>query len=83
MTILITLKTIEKDLFKIKIKHESGVIDYKELNDKELFEFLQACEFFCETRNTDYRFIIPESIKKLTNQWLENLEKNDTKKSDA
>jgi hypothetical protein len=83
MTILITLQTIKNGLFKVKIKHENGAIDYKELSDQELFDFLQACEFFCETRNTDYRFIIPESIKKMTNKWLEKLEKPNNNSCDA
>lgn len=83
MTMIVTLKSIKNGYFKVHIKRPFDDSYYKEFTAESLHEYLQAIDFYCETKGYQYKFIVPDAIKKMVGHWLENLEKQNNKSSDA
>jgi len=73
MNMIVTLKSIENGFFRCKIKRVIGEPYYKEFTAEALQDYLTASDFYCETKGYNFLFIVPDAIKKMCGQWLENL----------
>lgn len=75
MNIIITLKSVNKGIFNLKIKRETGQIEYKSIEHEKVFDFIQSYETFAEVNGFRMLFIVPDTIKKMCAEWIGNLAK--------
>jgi hypothetical protein len=80
MVMLITLQTIQNGFFKCKIKPIVGASYHREFTAEALHEYLMGIDFYCETKGYQYKFIVPDAIKKMAGHWLESLATTNNKK---
>lgn len=79
MTIIVTLKSIENGFLKVHIKRPFADSYYREFTAEALHEYLQAVDFYCEAKNYQFRFIVPDAIKKVATSCLEAWAKTNNK----
>lgn len=79
MTIIVTIKSIQNGFFKVHIKRPFADSHYREFTAEVLYEYLQAVDFYCETKGYQYKFIVPDAIKKVATSFLEAWAKTNNK----
>jgi hypothetical protein len=73
---IVTLKTITKEgFFKVQIKPAVGEKYHREFTAAALYEYLQAADFYCESKGYSLHFIVPDAMKKMCGAWLESFTK--------
>jgi hypothetical protein len=72
---IVTLKSVQKGLYKLQILKEKGEIEYKDIEPNKLYDFLQACEFYDDVNGNKFTFLMDANVKKFVSKWLENLVK--------
>ena len=80
---IVTLKSIKKGMYSLQILNEKGKVEYKDIEPKNLYDFLLACEFYDDVNGNKFTFLMDAKIKNLVGTWLENLAKHYNKNSDA
>lgn len=76
MNMIITLKSINKGVFKIMVYPENQKPYMKDFSAEGLHDFLTAVDFSCESTGSKYKFVVPNHIKKVVGNWLESLQQH-------
>lgn len=75
---IVTFKTRTKEGFlKVEIKPVIGERYFREFSAEALTQFLLDAESYCEWKGYDFKFIIPNHVRKLCQNMIESLIKQE------
>ncbi|MCM3116845.1 hypothetical protein M3610_16325 [Neobacillus sp. MER 74] len=73
MNMIVTLKRINNGFFKVEIKPAIGEKYFREFTAEALQQYILDAEAFCEWKNYNFLFVVPDAFKKAAARWLGSL----------